>query len=204
MDQALAHYGYLVLFAGAAFEGDAFLLAATFLAHRGYLDLHTTIVVAALGTSAANHAYYWIARRHGRQALASLAASKRLSRITAAVTRHAPWLLFVSRFLYGLRIAIPAACGATGMRAGLFSAVDLAGSAVWAVTIGLAGVAIGRGLELIVEDLHRHEGLVALVILLVVVVGLAVRGRDWKGGALVEHLVGRPDPPAADPREPPA
>ena len=187
LESAVAKYGYLVLFAGSAIEGDAFLVASTFLAQRGYLDLSTTIVVAALGTSAANHAYYWLARWRGRQMVAALSASPRLSRMSRGLARHARWLLFISRFMYGLRIAIPATCGATGMRPLAFSAVDLAGSAVWAVTVGLAGVAIGHALELVIADLQTHEWLVAGVLMGLVVLVLAFRGRDWEAGAIVEH-----------------
>lgn len=192
VEAIVARYGYWMLFAGSAVEGDAFLITAVFLARRGYLQLTLTMVVAALGTSAANHIYYWVARRRGRQALDSLESNSRLARLTGRVARHSSWLLLVSRFVYGMRIAIPAACGATGMRPLTFTAIDLIGAAVWSVTIGFAGVAIGQALHLVVSDLHRHEWLVAGVLLFVVsVVIVLMHGRDWKGFVLVERLLAK-------------
>ena len=60
-------FGYAMVFAAAAVEGDATLVTATFLAHRGYLRLAPVIIAAALGTICANQAYYWIGRRRRRQ-----------------------------------------------------------------------------------------------------------------------------------------
>ena len=46
MEALLARYGYLILFPGIVVEGEAFLLAGSFMAHRGVLDLPLVIAVA--------------------------------------------------------------------------------------------------------------------------------------------------------------
>jgi membrane protein DedA with SNARE-associated domain len=185
----LLRYGYVLLFIAAAVEGDASLLTATFLAHRGYFSLAGVIVTAATATCCANQVYYWLGRRHARAALDRLHSHRFFGWMRRSLAQHSPALLFVSRFLYGLRIAIPLGCGAVGMRPVVFAALDLAGAALWSAIIGLAGWAIGQSLEVLIGDIRRHEGLVALAMLAVVLGILAFRGRDYSGAVVAEKLL---------------
>lgn len=185
LQAALLRYGYVMLFIGAAVDGDASLLTGAFLAHRGYFSTPAVIVTAAVATSVANQVYFWIARRRGPGALERIEAGWLLARLGHALTRHTKPLLFVSRFLYGFRIAIPAACGASDMSPGAFIVIDLGGAALWSMVIGLAGYSIGHVLETLLEDLRRYEWPIAGALLMTALAVLAVRGRDWKGGRLL-------------------
>lgn len=191
----LLRYGYVLLFVAAAFEGDASLLTATFLAHRGYFSLPAVMLTAAVATCCANQTYYWLGRRHARSALDRLHTHRLFGWLRKALAQHSPLLLFVSRFLYGLRIAIPLGCGAVGMRPAVFLGLDLAGAALWSVTIGLAGWAIGHSLEVLAGDIRRHEGSIAVGLLVVTFVLLAFRGRDWRGAVVAERLLVTHEPP---------
>jgi len=171
-------YGYAMVFAAAAAEGDATLLAATFLAHRGYLRLDLVIAVAALGTVAANQCYFHLARRYGQERVAAMRAHRLYGRVLDWMSRYGTQLVAVSRFMYGFRIAVPAAAGITGMSAVRFALVDALGAAVWSVAIGLAGYAIGQALEYLIADVRRHEWWIAAVLLIAVLIALARSGRD--------------------------
>jgi membrane protein DedA with SNARE-associated domain len=184
----LLRYGYVLLFVAAAVEGDASLLTATFLAHRGYFSLAGVIATAAMATSCANQVYYWLGRRHARSALDRLHSHRLFGWLHKSLSQHSPLLLFISRFLYGLRIAIPLGCGAVGMSPFIFLGLDIAGALLWSTVIGLAGWAIGHGLEVLLGDVRRHEGLVAVGLLAVVLLILAFRGRDYGGAVVAEKL----------------
>jgi membrane protein DedA with SNARE-associated domain len=185
----LLQYGYLVLFIGAAIEGDASLLTATFLAHLGYFRLSAVIATAACATICANQAYYWLGRRHARTALDRLRTHRRYGRFRELLARHSPLLLCLSRFIYGFRIAIPMGCGASGMSPATFTAIDSAGAALWSILIGLMGFAIGNALEALAGDIRRHAFLIALALMMTTLAILAVRGRDYKGAAAAESLL---------------
>jgi membrane protein DedA with SNARE-associated domain len=185
----LLRYGYVLLFVAAAIEGDASLLTATFLARRGYFSLAGVIATAAVATCCANQMYFWLGRRHARAALDRLHSHKFFGWLRTSLAQHSPALLFVSRFLYGLRIAIPLGCGAVGMSPIVFLGLDLAGAALWSTVIGLAGWAIGHSLEVLIGDIRRNEGLVALGVLLVTLAILAYRGRDYRGAVVAEKLL---------------
>ena len=66
MEALLARYGYLILFPGIVVEGEAFLLAGAFMAHRGVLDLPLVIAVAVAATMSGDQVYYRAARARGR------------------------------------------------------------------------------------------------------------------------------------------
>ena len=66
MEALLARYGYLILFPGVVVEGEAFLLAGAFMAHRGVLDLPIVIALAVAATMSGDQLYYRAARSRGR------------------------------------------------------------------------------------------------------------------------------------------
>jgi membrane protein DedA with SNARE-associated domain len=66
VEHLLIKYGYFVLFLGVAVEGEGFLLASSFMAHRGYLHLPLVMLVALAANCAADQIYYLMARARGR------------------------------------------------------------------------------------------------------------------------------------------
>lgn len=157
-------YGYAMVVVGTLVEADPTLLAATFLAHRGYFDLRTILLLAVITTIVVNQGYFWTAR-HYRQRLVSGRRRQLVDRVSGWVQRLGIPVVLGSRFVFGCRIAIPVACGTTGMSAWRFAVADAAGAVLWAVVFGLAGRGIDHLLEVLIEDLHRHEAAVALAIL---------------------------------------
>jgi phosphatidylglycerol lysyltransferase len=186
LEHELMRYGYVVLFFGAMVEGEGFLLTAAFLAHRGYLDIWLVIAVAATANTVADQIYYQIARASGREAFEKKAASDaRFARVGDWIGRRGEVLLFMSRFMYGFRIAIPAACGAAGMAQRTFLLVNLAGGLVWASVTGLAGYALGNTVELVWRGVRHYEWYAAGVLLVVAAVVVARRTRDLEGWAAI-------------------
>src|SRR5215831_9121627 len=157
----ILRYGYAVIFVAAAAEGDATLLTASFLARRAYLHLDVVMLVAATATIAINQAYFWVGRRYGPMRLAAMRQHRASTRALGWVEQHGLPLVVGSRFVYGFRIAIPAACGATGMSPLTFSLGDMVGSLLWVCIIGGGGYAIGHILTFIVNDLRAHEWWIA-------------------------------------------
>jgi membrane protein DedA with SNARE-associated domain len=100
VEQELLRFGYVILFLGTMVEGDAFLLTAAFLAHRGYFHLGLVIAVAAAANTLADQIYYQLARSRGREAFARRAETDpRFARVRAWLDRRGTMLLFASRFL---------------------------------------------------------------------------------------------------------
>jgi hypothetical protein len=96
MELLLIKYGYFILFLGVAVEGEAFLLAATYLFHRGLLQLDAVLVVAIAANFIANQAYYLVAQSRGRAWLENrFKDNPHYRRALAWMSKHANWLLLV-------------------------------------------------------------------------------------------------------------
>src|SRR5258708_38062203 len=85
------------------------------------------------------------------------------------------WLLLASRWAFGLRIVIPAACGAVGMRPAVFTIVDFVAVLIWALTLGLAGYYSGPAVEKHLKDLQPVGVWVLLAVVLSVAPAIGAR-----------------------------
>jgi phosphatidylglycerol lysyltransferase len=173
LEHLLLRYGYALLFAGVAVEGEAALLTAVVLAGRGVFSLPLVIAVAVAANSCADLVYFRLARGRGRRWLEQrYGTSPRLQRLLALMRRRGLLVLVCSRFAYGLRIAIPAACGALGMDPVPFALADLLAGVVWAVALAGIGRALGGAIDPLVEAARRYE--IAAVLAVAAACGLAV------------------------------
>jgi membrane protein DedA with SNARE-associated domain len=175
VEDELLRYGYAVLLLGSIIEGDATVLSAAFLANRGYFPLHIVILIAAGATTAANQVYYVIAKCKGHSLERKAALHHRYRRIYGWIQKRAGVLLVFSRFIYGLRIAIPAACGAVGMGSLRFLVLNLVGAFVWAIPIALLGYFFGETVALVLADIQDYDWQIAVGIGLAVAVFLLNR-----------------------------
>lgn len=159
MEALLLKYGYVLLFLGVIVEGEVFLIAGAFLAHRGYFELPVVIVVAITANAAANQFYYRAARARGQGWLERRRGARaRYRSIIERTARHGPLLLLGSRFAYGFRIVIPAACGAVGMSPLVFTVCDLISGAIWAVVIAFIGIHFGAAVIGLLVNARRVAG----------------------------------------------
>ncbi len=158
MDALLVKYGYALLFVGVAVEGEAFLLAGAFLAHRGILHLPLVILVAVASNCAADQIYYGLARTRGYAWLERrFGDNPRYKRLMAHMGRYADWLLLASRYAFGFRIIIPAACGALRMPPLRFFLLNLVAGAIWAVPTALIGYYSGHAAERVLSGIKKYE-----------------------------------------------
>ena len=148
----VVHYGYLMVVAGVIFEGDATLVTAAFLAHRGYLNLTTVMALGAATSLIMNQVYFRLGRRHGLKHVAKADGLRLFRNIVHHTRKHSIWLILLSRFVFGFRMAIPATVGALGMSTPRFLIADFAGSIIWAMTMGATGYAAGHVGQLLIGN----------------------------------------------------
>jgi membrane protein DedA with SNARE-associated domain len=138
--------------AGVIVEGDATVVAASFLAHRGYLQLSVVIALSAITSMTMNQVYFRLGRKHGVDRVAREDGRKLFRNIVHHTRKHAIWLILLSRFVFGFRMAIPATVGALGMSMPRFLVADFIGAIIWAVTMGVTGYAAGHVGQLLVGN----------------------------------------------------
>src|SRR5262249_21111530 len=119
----------------------------------------------------------WIERRRGTRA--------KYAKWIDLTARRGKWLLLASRWTFGLRIVIPAACGAVGMRPTVFTGVDFVAVLIWAVVLGLAGYYSGAAVERHLRDIQHVGGWIVLAVVLSVAAVMGTR-RVFRQGRLRE------------------
>jgi membrane protein DedA with SNARE-associated domain len=150
-------YGCWLVFAavalqalGAPLPGTTVLSAAALYAVTAHgLPIAGVIAAGALGAFAGTSAGYVIGRTGGERLID--AAARRLrrdpERLRAAGTSQATALIFVGRWVTGLRNVTGLLAGSTGMRARRFLPANAAAAVLWATVIGLEYDLFGQALE---------------------------------------------------------
>jgi membrane-associated protein len=154
--------------------GETAIVAAAVLASAGDLSLTLVILAGAIGAMAGDWTAYWIGRAGGgpiTRVASRLAGAERIAAAEAMVERHGAALVFVGRFLPGLRIGVNLACGAGGMAFRRFALFNSLGAAVWSTQAALLGFFVGKA----------FAGQLWVAILVAVAVTLAVgAGIAWR------------------------
>ena len=128
---------YLSIFLFAVLEGEIYYSAVCARAMAGELRWLPVLIAGALGGAAGDQFWFYLLR--GR--IHWLDRYPRLGRyrdaVSARVHAHESGMVLVSRFLPGLRTAIPIACAYAGMRPVKFSTLNLVSAFAWAAAIML-------------------------------------------------------------------
>lgn len=148
IEQAVTSYGYWALFAGTFFEGETFFLLGGIAARRELLNPFYVAMAAMAGGFIGDQCFFFLGRWKGDRALR---LSRRLNRkageIRGMVRRHAVPLILLSRFLYGLRMVIPMACGVSRIAPWRFLALNFISALLWTMTFGGLGYFFGGWLS---------------------------------------------------------
>jgi lysylphosphatidylglycerol synthetase-like protein (DUF2156 family)/membrane protein DedA with SNARE-associated domain len=163
----LLKYGYLLLFAGVIVEGEAVLIAGSLLASRGYFNIGTVALVALAANTLSAQFYYIAARVRGRRWFEDRFPPKSAYRkIIQWVGARENGLLLISRFVFGFRIVIPAACGAFGMPVARFTFINIIAGLLWVIPTVLAGYYFGEKFTEFIHGARQYSMTAALALVL--------------------------------------
>src|SRR5215831_9880709 len=179
MEFLLLKYGYLLLFVGVFLEGEAFLIAGAFLANQGYFNFGAVVMVALAANTLGAQFYYLAARMRGRPWFENrFSGSERYRRILKWMGNYGNWVLLLSRFAFGFRIIIPAACGALGMSQVRFFTLNLLAGILWALPTAFLGYYFGTGIAAALHQAHHYVIVAAAAGFLLLSVYLGIR--HWR------------------------
>lgn len=158
-------YGYIGVLIGTFLEGETTLLLAAFAAHQGYMELPYVMVAASIGGLCGDQSFFWLGRKRREKTLAKHPSlARRIAKAQILMEQYRKLLMFLFRFMYGLRTVIPFALGMSKAPATEFITFSAISSVVWAILVGGAGFLFGNVLESMMGDIKRYEFLVLLAI----------------------------------------
>ena len=166
-------------------EGESFLIAAGFLAKRGYLNLYLVMFVALIGTYIADVTIYFLGRHKGEGIISKIPVAKTYyPRVKSLFDRYGVWALFVTRYLYGFRLATAASMGLMKMRRRKYLPFDFLSCMIWATLVGGLGYIFGASLEALIGQVKHYE---KVIVLFIITIGLSIwllrrawSKRHWK------------------------
>lgn len=162
----VASYGYLAVFAGTLLEGETVLLAAGFAAHQGLLDWRLVMLVAFFGGTLGDQLAFLLGRWKGEALITRFPTlARHAPRVHRLIERFDVSLILAIRFMYGLRIAGPVIMGSSRIPLSRFVVLNMIGAAVWAVLVGGAGYLFGMATESVFGHFRHIEVVVLAVIL---------------------------------------
>lgn len=167
IEHLISQFGYPALILGLLLEGETVVVLAAFMAHRGYFNLPTVILIAWLVSFASDQFFFWLGWLKGSQILETHPDwQPRVERAKSMLGRNSDLLFLSIRFMYGLRTILPFVIGMSKYDPKRFALLNLIGSLLWALAFGLAGKLIGRIMSSIFEDMRENEPWIAAGIIL--------------------------------------
>jgi len=163
--QLVETYGYLAVFLGSLFEGDALLLVASFLAYLGKLDLPLVMLAAFFGTWLSDIIWFLLGRYSHNTWLARSEFLNSLSNRSADIVGKRPRLMALSmRFMYGLRMVIPFSLGKTPMSTSSFLIYNAVGVWIWVFVFTALGYFFATITETIFGRMKHLEIILPIII----------------------------------------
>lgn len=182
-EELITHYGYGALFLGVILEGEAVLIAASFAAHQGYLNLGWVMAVGFLGSIAGAQIYFFLGRIKGRSFLRKRPVwQARVKKARQMLDRYERQVLLGFRFMFGLRTIIPFSLGLSEIKTDRFLLFNALGALAWTIVVGFLGFLFGAALEALLLNIRRYEKWIILAV-------LCIGGAVW-----AIHLVRRREP----------
>jgi membrane protein DedA with SNARE-associated domain len=153
----LQEHGYIVLFFWSILEGELGLIMAGILSHTGHMHAGLSIFVAGLGGFAGDQIYFYIGRYAKGYIHKKMRKHRRKFAIAHLLLKKYGWpIIFLQRYMYGLRTVIPMSIGLTRYSAGKFALINLLSAWVWAAVTILLAYMFGEQLIALLHYAKAH------------------------------------------------
>lgn len=168
----LIDYGYIILFIWSLLEGELGLVMAGILAHTGDMNIFIAILVAALGGFTGDQIFFYIGRFNRYFVQRKLLKHRRkFALATILLNKYGWYIIFIQRYLYGLRAIIPITIGTTKLCWKKFAVINLISAFIWAsITIVISYIFGDLIIEIIKYVKHHLYFLIPILLIIVWVV----------------------------------
>jgi len=142
---SLVTYGYIGLFIYSLGGGFMALMAASVLASQGKMDLGLAMGIAFVGNFVGDSLLFYMSRYHKSDIMGYLHRHRRkLALSHILMKKYGSWVIFIQKFVYGIKTLIPLAIGLTKYPFGKFSLLNLLAAIIWTLVVGLGSYMAGN------------------------------------------------------------
>lgn len=156
-EQYVEDWGYVILFFWGILEGELGLIFAGLASHDGKMHILLAIFVAGLGGFVGDQIYFYIGRLNRKKIQKEFYSQKRKFALAHLLLKKYGWpIIFIQRYMYGMRTIIPMSIGTTRYSALKFAFINLLSAWVWAaITIVLTWI-FGEEIFIVLEWFKNH------------------------------------------------
>ena len=153
----MKEYGYIILFFWGMLEGEMGLVMAGLLTHTGDMNLFWAIFIAGLGGFAGDQVYFYIGRFNKDWVYRKLKGQRRKLALAHLLLKKHGWpIIFIQRYLYGLRTVIPISIGLTRYSGKMFAFINLVSAWAWAAITIVPTWYFGEEILVIIHWAKQH------------------------------------------------
>jgi membrane protein DedA with SNARE-associated domain len=167
MEQLIQDWGYVALFLYSFGGGFVGLIFAGVLSYAGDLNIYVSILVAGISNFLGDQFLFFLARRNKNYAKDMMKKyGRKIALAHLMMRRYGSWVVFVQKYIYGIKTLIPLAMGITKYSATKFAFFNVLATILWAAVVGYLSYSAGEYILSLSDD-FKYVGLgIVLVIVL--------------------------------------
>jgi membrane protein DedA with SNARE-associated domain len=175
MEAYIAKYGYIGIFVGTFLEGETTVLLGGIFSRLQYMELDRVILWAFLGTFVGDCTFFSLGRFYGRNVIERYEFLRnKVPLANRIIRKHGNLIIFMIRFLVGIRALILVLLGCTDIRLTRFMVFNAVNSILWSVLITFIGYLFGNVAYVFVSDMNRYQNYIIPITLVVVTILIVV------------------------------
>ena len=156
-EEYVEQWGYVILFFWGILEGELGLIFAGLAVHDGKMILWLAIFIAGLGGFAGDQIYFYIGRLNRKSIQKNFESQRRKFALAHLLLQKYGWsIIFIQRYMYGMRTIIPMSIGTTRYSALKFCIINFLCAQVWAAITILLTWYFGEEIFLVLDWFKNH------------------------------------------------
>ena len=172
MEELIRDWGYIVLFLYSFGGGFVALVVAGILSYSGELNILIVLVVAGVANFIGDQFLFTIARNNKDSAKKMMQKHRRkIAMSHLMMRRYGSWVIFLQKYIYGIKTLIPLAMGLTKYDYKKFIFFNFFATIVWTLIIGISSYMLGNLIYTYIDEFKTYGLIVIVLILLTVIYG---------------------------------
>lgn len=175
MEGYIAKYGYIGIFIGTFLEGETTVLIGGIFSRLGYMSILNVILYAFAGTLAGDFTFFAVGRYFGKNIVERFTFIRnRVPLANRVIRKNGNFIIFMIRFLVGIRAVILVLLGCTNLKMSKFIIFSVLNSVAWSILVAIIGFVFGNVVLVFVGDLKKYEPIIVPAVLAFVVLFILI------------------------------
>jgi membrane-associated protein len=168
-------YGYFIIFTGTFFEGETILVLGGLLSYQGDLNFWMVIATAVMASYLGHVVFYVLGKTSSAWILLKFPKFQhRIQQAEYIIRRYETMSLFITQYIFGIRLASALAFGILDMKIAKFLSLQLISCFVWALLFASLGYWVGESSQAIIKNIEW-----AILSILILGCSFALAGRKF-------------------------